>query len=123
MNGRLDRQARNEAVMREVNERVEGFHQAAGEANGDRERTLFKFLCECGKGDAAGEVGCEGHVEMTIREYEEVRAQDDRFALRPGHEQEALESVVARNERFVIVDKKPSAERFVANDPRGAPSE
>ena len=109
--------------MREVNERIEGFHKAAEEGNVDRERTLVKFLCECGKGDAAGEVGCEEHVEMTIREYEEVRAQDDRFALRPGHEQEALESVAARNERFVIVDKKASAERFVANDPRGAPSE
>jgi hypothetical protein len=122
MNGRLDRQARNEAVIREVNERIEGFHNAAEEANVDREGTHFKFLCECGKGDA-GDVGCAKHVEMTIREYEEVRAQDDRFALRPGHEQEALESVVARNERFVIVDKNPSAERFVANDPRGAPSE
>ena len=122
MNGRLDRQARNEAVMREVNEWIENLHKATEEANVDREEKLFKFFCECGKGDG-GDVGCEELVEMTIGEYEAVRAQDDRFALRPGHEQEALESVVARNERFVIVDKKPNAERFVANDPRGAPSE
>jgi len=122
MNRRLDQQARNEALTREVNERIENVNKAAEEANVDHEETLFEFLCECGKGDD-GDVACEEHVEMTIREYEVVRAQDDRFAVRPGHEQEALESVAARNERFVIVDKKPSAERFVANDPRGAPSE
>ena len=60
---------------------------------------------------------------MTIREYEAVRSQDDRFVLHPGHEHEAIESVADRNERFVIVDKRPSAERFVEDDPRGAPSE
>jgi len=60
---------------------------------------------------------------MTIREYEAVRSQDDRFVVHPGHEQEAIESVAARNERFVVVDKRPSVERFVEDDPRGAPSE
>ena len=122
MSARLDRQARNESLIREVNERIEQVDKAAEEGNADHKETLFEFLCECGKGDS-GDLGCEEHIEMTIREYEAVRTQDDRFALRPGHEQEALESVAARNERFVIVDKKPSAERFVANDPRGAPSE
>jgi hypothetical protein len=122
MNRRLDRQARNEALIREVNERIEQVDKAAEEANVDPEETLFEFLCECGAGEA-GDVGCEEHVEMTIREYEAVRSQDDRFALLPGHEEEELESVAVRNERFVIVDKRPSAERFVADDPRGAPSE
>jgi hypothetical protein len=122
LNQRLDRQARNEALIREVNERIEQLDEAAEEANVDHEETLFEFLCECGASDA-GDVGCEAHVEMTIREYEAVRSQDDRFALRPGHEEEALESLVARNERFVVVDKRPSAEPFVADDPRGAPSE
>ena len=120
MNGRLDRQARNEALLREVNEGIEDLHEAMEEANVDQEGKLFKFLCECGKGDY---VGCEEHVEMTIREYESVRSQDDRFVLHPGHEQEAIESVAARNERFVVVDKRPSVERFVKDDPRGAPSE
>jgi hypothetical protein len=122
MNTRLDRQARNEALIREVNERIEQIDKAAEEGKADHKETLFEFLCECGAGDS-GDLGCEEHIEMTIREYEVVRSQDDRFALRPGHEQEALESVIARNARFVIVDKRPSAERFVASDPRGAPSE
>jgi hypothetical protein len=33
-----------------------------------------------------------------------------------------LEDMVRRTERYVIVDKRPSAEPFVADDPRGAPS-
>jgi hypothetical protein len=122
MHPRLERQARNEALIREVNERIEAIDKAAEEANVDPEETLFEFLCECGGGHD-GDVGCEERVEMTIREYEAVRSQDDRFALHPGHEQDALESVAARNERFVIVDKRPSVERFVEDDPRGAPSE
>ena len=120
MNRRLERTARNEALIRAVNERIEQVDKAAQEAN--PEEALFEFLCECGDGDA-GDVGCEAHIELTIREYEAVRSQDDRFALHPGHEQEAIESVAARNERFVIVDKKPGVERFVEDDPRGAPSE
>lgn len=122
MHPRLERQARNEALIREVNERIEAIDRAAEEANVDPEEMLFEFLCECGGGHD-GDVGCEERVEMTIREYEAVRSQDDRFALHPGHEQDALESVAARNERFVIVDKRPSVERFVEDDPRGAPSE
>jgi hypothetical protein len=121
MNKRLDRKARNEALIREVNERIERLDEAAEEANVAPEETFFEFCCECG-GDDASHVGCEKHLQMTIREYEKVRSQDDRFAVYPGHEQEALEWVVARNERFVVVDKRPMAEPFVEDDPRGAPS-
>ena len=122
MNERLKRKARNEALIREVNERIAQVDKPAEEANVAPEETLFEFLCECG-GDDASEVGCEEQVRMTIEEYEEVRSQDDRFAIYPGHEQGALESVVARNERFVVVDKRPMAEPLVEDDPRGAPSQ
>ena len=59
---------------------------------------------------------------MTLSEYDEIRSQDDRFVVAPGHETATLESVVSRTDRFVIVDKRPAAEPFVADDPRGAPS-
>jgi hypothetical protein len=119
MNRRLERRARNEALIREVNERIEQVDKAAQEASLGPEDALFEFLCECGAG-GDGDVGCEEHVEMTLQEYEKVRSQDDRFALYPGHEQEALEWVAARNERFVVVDKRRMAEPFVDDDPRGA---
>ena len=122
MDKRLERTARNEALIREVNERIEKVDKAAEEASLAPEEAFFEFLCECGAEDA-GDLGCEEHVQLTIREYEKVRSQDDRFAVYPGHEQEELEWVAARNERFVVVDKRPVAEPFVEDDPRGAPSQ
>jgi len=118
----LGQKARNEALIREVNERIEQVDKAAEEANVGSEESFFEFLCECG-GDNAGDIGCEERIPMTISEYEEVRSQDDRFAVYPGHELDELEWVVARNERFVVVDKRPMAEPFVEDDPRGAPSQ
>jgi hypothetical protein len=120
MDHRLERKARNEALIREVNERIAEVDKAAEEANLAPEEGFFEFVCECGGDD--NQLGCEEYVRMTIQEYEDVRSQDDRFAVYPGHEKEELESVAMRNERFVVVDKRPEAEPFVEDDPRGAPS-
>lgn len=50
---------------------------------------------------------------MTLDEYVRVRSQRDRFALVPGHENSAIERVVERDDRYVVVDKLDEAERFV----------
>lgn len=121
MDSRLERQARNEALIREVNERIERLDRVAEEARPGDEPERFEFLCECGAGGNE-EIACEERIEMTVAEYEEIRAQDDRFALVPGHENEELEEVIRRTDRFVVVDKKPPAEPFVDDDRRGAPS-
>jgi hypothetical protein len=112
MKERHERRARNEALIREVNERIEEVDRKAG--SGPEAR--FDFLCECGR-----EGGCEQTVELTLTEYEEVRVQDDRFAVYPGHETVGLEHVVKQNQRYMLVDKVADAELFVADDPRGAP--
>jgi len=83
MQTRHERQARNEALLREVNEQIECVDQATQEA-GLSEDATFEFLCECGRVEGA-DVSCHEHVEMTLAEYEDVRSQDDRFALVPGH--------------------------------------
>ena len=118
MQGRGERQAANEAAFREVNERRASLDRhALGEwAEGGE---LFEFVCECGNGGD----GCEGRIEMTMSEYDTVRRQDDRFAVVPGHETSEIETVVERNERYVVVDKIDSLEPIVADDPRGAPSD
>jgi hypothetical protein len=67
------------------------------------------------------DIACAGQIEMTVAEYEEIRGQDDRFALVPGHESEELEDVIRRTDRFVVVDKKPAVEPFIDDDHRGAP--
>jgi hypothetical protein len=120
MDHRLERRARNEALIREVNERIAEVDKAAEEGAFAPEESFFEFICECGGDDS--ELGCKEHVRMTIQEYEEVRSQDDRFAVYPGHEKEVVEWVAVRNERFVVVGKRPKAEPFVEDDPRGAPS-
>jgi hypothetical protein len=115
---RLERQARNESLIRAVNERIEAVDKDSRERNFGPKGELFEFLCECGAGDA----GCLERVRMTIDEYERVRQQDDRFAVVPGHENPELERVVERSDRFLVVDKISDAEHAVADDPRGAPS-
>lgn len=106
--------------MRQVNEQIERIDHAAEEEGLVDEETTFEFLCECGR--AGEDVACEALVAMNLREYDEIRSQDDRFAVMPGHENHALEEVVRRTDRFLVVDKKAAAEQFVDDDPRGAPS-
>jgi hypothetical protein len=105
MEERFERQARNEALMRTVNEQIAAADKrAAGWSLADDQ---FTFQCEC------GQIGCEGRVLMTMSEYERARSQRDRFALVPGHENDQIERVVERNERFVIVDKRDEVEQLV----------
>lgn len=111
---RLARQARNEALFREVNERIAQLGESAEAWAPDGE---IEFLCECGE-----EGGCGERVRMPLEVYERVRAQDDRFAVKPGHETPELERAVDWTDEYVIVDKVRAAEPFVADDPRGAPS-
>jgi hypothetical protein len=115
---RLERQARNEALVREVNERISVLDREGAESGALEGARTFGFHCECGR-----DGGCPEMVWLTLPEYELVRAQDDRFALIPGHEKDELERVVDRTERFVIVDKLDAAEPMVADDPRGRDSD
>lgn len=106
MRNRDELQARNEALLRTVNERIRAIDETAeGWAGADQR---FVFQCECGDTD-----GCGEHVEMTLAEYERVRSQRDRFTVAPGHENAEIEHVVERNERFAIVDKRDSVEHLV----------
>jgi hypothetical protein len=110
---RFARQARNEALFREVNERIAGLGARAQAWSTDG----TDFLCECGE-----EGGCGQRVRVPMDVYERVRSQDDRFVVKPGHETPELEQAIEWTDDYVIVDKVPSAEPLVADDPRGAPS-
>ncbi|MBD0337670.1 MAG: hypothetical protein ICV67_00080 [Thermoleophilia bacterium] len=110
---RNERQAANEAVFREVNERRAALNRQADAPQSE----VFEFVCECGVAGA-----CTGRIEMTLGEYDVIRRQDDRFAVLAGHEHPDVERVVERHERYVVVDKLPEVEEFVEDDPRGAPS-
>jgi hypothetical protein len=102
---RFERQARNEALIRRVNEQIAALDERADWAAPEQQ---FEFQCECGS-----EGGCEGRVLMTLAEYERVRRQKDRFAVVPGHETAEIEYVVEEDERYVMVDKRDEVERLV----------
>jgi hypothetical protein len=103
---RFERQARNEALMREVNEQISALGQGAvGWAHPEHS---FDFQCECGLNE-----GCDGRITMTLAEYERVRSQRDRFAVLPGHQTENIEYVVEQDARYLIVDKRDAFEHLV----------
>ena len=107
MNAREDRMAKNEALLREVNERI---HEVGERLQVLPDDGLLEFRCECGRS------ACEELISLTAREYEKVRSEDDRFALVPGHQDAEIEEVVERTERYVLVDKRPEAEPLVGAD-------
>jgi hypothetical protein len=99
--------ARNEALFRQVNERI---REVPLDAHPDE---LREFLCECGSAE------CTEAIQLTLSEYEEVRADPRKFAVLPGHLVSDVESVVAANERFVTVRKHPEESVVArATDPR-----
>lgn len=99
--------ARNEALFREVNERVQ-------EVSEDRATLTTDFVCECGK------AACTDTIPLRDEEYEHVRSDPLLFAIVPGHEILDVEEIVAENQRFYVV-RKNVEEAVVAKqtDPRG----
>ena len=109
----LDREAReqavkNEAIFREVNERV----AALDEAHAISKDEPWEFLCECGNAD------CTERISLTREEYELVRSNALHFAIRPDHVLPEIERVVHASERFVVVEKVVEEEIARETDPR-----
>ena len=105
MDTRAERVGKNEALFREVNERIKDLTLYDGEA---------EFLCEC------GDESCTRPIPMTLAEYQEVRADGTHFVVTPGHEAPDLERVISTNERFAVVEKLPGLPSDLAArvDPR-----
>jgi hypothetical protein len=110
-----DRRAENEALFRDINERVRGFRDQAGETFGAQDE-LVEFLCECARQD------CLEKLRLTAAEYESVRAVPTDFVVVPGHEVAEIERVVSENPRFSIVRKTGRAAGIARRrDPRSRP--
>ena len=107
MDARDKRLATNEALLREVNERI---HEVGERLQVLPEDELLDFRCECGRPE------CDESVSLTVAEYEHVRSDNDRFAVVPGHEGLEIEQVVERTDRYFVVDKRPEAEPYVDAD-------
>jgi hypothetical protein len=101
-----DRFARNEAIFREVNERVADVT--------DSEARMTIFLCECGNLD------CIEEIPLTDEEYVKLRSNPATFAVVPGHVLEDVETVIEETDRFQVVEKHPREAAIAeATDPNG----
>ena len=99
----------NEALFREVNERLEELAQ--GFAHTPEKLDL---ICECGN------ASCASRVEMDREEYEQVRSDSATFAIVKGHEVPDVEEIVERREGYDVVRKTAGEAEEVAEetDPR-----
>jgi hypothetical protein len=96
--------AKNQALIREVNERIEKLADEAAHS---------EFLCEC------ADTNCVEMIELSIAEYESIRSSPVRFPVKLGHDYPEFERVVEEREHYVVVEKFGEAARVVAKlDPR-----
>ena len=91
------RQARNESVLRERNERLEPYNAAQNWVN----PPFADWTCEC------ADESCAEPVQLTISEYERVRAEPTHFLIAPSleHVAPAVEQVVRQEDRYWVVEK------------------
>jgi hypothetical protein len=99
----------NEAVFRELNERIENLAETFG-----IEDQQLDLVCECGDGT------CTERITMTRNEYEDLRSDPTHFAVFPGHEQPGVERFVARRGTYDVVRKREGIPAAIAEqtDPR-----
>ncbi|TMM25960.1 MAG: hypothetical protein E6F94_07320 [Actinobacteria bacterium] len=101
----LERLARNQALFREVNERLlelsDGFQDGS-----------MQFVCECSNED------CTETVTMNHQAYESVRAHSTFFVIVSGHEILQVEKVIDSRDGWTIVQKVTESDYAVETDPR-----
>jgi hypothetical protein len=99
----------NEAVFRQVNDRIEDLADTFGMAN-----KKLDLICECGNAT------CSDRIEMDRADYEAIRSDSATFAVVKGHEIPDVEEVVDRRPAYHVVRKRPGDARQVAEetDPR-----
>jgi hypothetical protein len=102
-----ERAGRNEALFREVNERIEELHETrSGEQTAN-------FVCEC------ADDSCSERIPVPLLVYEQVRSNARRFIIHPGHRHPEFEQIVDAAGRFLVVEKHGVAGRVAGTtDPR-----
>lgn len=105
-----ERRALNEALFRDVNERIA---ESAEHVEADK----TEFVCEC------ADPNCTERVPATLAEYENVRKKSTTFLLAPGHHEPDIEQVVSERGRFQVVEKLGEVVRrtVIRLDPRTRP--
>jgi hypothetical protein len=102
MSGSLERLARNQALFREVNERVEKL----------AESDTTEFVCECSNTE------CIESVELTLSAYERIRSDSIWFVIKADHDIPQIERVIFRDDGYVVVEKLVAQDDLEEMDPR-----
>ena len=107
-----ERVVRNEALFREINERVEDVAEGF-DIRGEGDSLRIEFVCECGN------LGCIERIELTRGQYEAVRENPRRFAVVRGHEDQSISRIVEQHGEVAVVEKLDhAADVAVEHDPR-----
>jgi hypothetical protein len=106
---RARRIGKNEALFREINERLEAVNDGFSSFSGTME-----IVCEC------GDIACAQQLSVSPAEYENIRSDPTWFAIIPGHQSAGVEHVVTSREGYDIVQKRAgaAAAQARATDPR-----
>lgn len=92
------RAARNQALFRSINERIESLNEAF-----EHVTQTFTVACEC------ADMTCVEMLDVAPGEYEGVRAESRQFIVRTGHIYPDVETVVREADGYVIVEKVAAA--------------
>ncbi len=103
MDERERRMAQNEALFKEVNERVEGLAQTHRPGRD----APYEFLCECANAD------CTFRISLPLSVYEGVRADPTQFVVLPMHYTPEIEELVVEEETHWVVRKPGEAGEYV----------
>ena len=107
MDEREKRLAQNEALFREVNERVNDLVTHHGAAS------VHEYLCECANPD------CTFRIRLDPADYEAVRSDPRQFVVLPLHYTPEVETLAAKRESYWVVRKTGEAGTYVEHlDPR-----
>jgi len=93
-----------------MTEHMHGAHDNRNQGKGGRQlneqiashrpsRMFIEFACEC------ADRNCAAPIVLTMDEFEGVRREPARFAVRLGHQAPALERLIETTPRYAVVEK------------------
>lgn len=96
-NGRWERQAENERLIREFNYEKDLVEAAGGEPDEE-----LLFYCACGR------EGCDRRLCLSIAQYRSAHRLPHRFIVAHGHSTPRIERVVEEHGDYLVVEKLPA---------------
>jgi len=95
----------NEAMFRKLNESVNHDVATLDVIDKGALKPGFKlqYFCEC------ADEACKQRITLSVRTYQKIHAERDRFIIIPGHNVAKVETIVKRYKTFNVVDKKIDA--------------